>query len=244
MALSTSTRERCVLLDFDGTIVDTMPALYELVRRELQARGIEPTTNLEEEVATKLLDKAAKDGQQSGARLVFSLLWQIARYSGLSRIKALDFTLACLRQVRQVYQNSKIFPDVPQNLQRLSSNGFRLGLVTMASRKEVEALLSANGILTNFDVIITREDVKRGKPDPEGCLKACELLGIPPKNGVYVGDLPTDILAGKKAGMKAVGVLTGIAPKKWIESENPDYIAENLSDAVDWILNHGMTDVS
>ncbi len=238
MTDSASIVPRCVLLDFDGTIVDTMPALYELVRKELRARGVEPTSNLEEEVANKLLNKLEKDGQQSGARLVFSLLWQIARFSGLSRIKAFDFTIACLRQVKDVYRNSKIFSDVPISLQQLSSSGFKLGLVTMASRKEVETLLSSNGILEYFDVIITRDDVKRGKPDPEGCLKACNELGVDPKDGFYVGDLPTDILAAKKAGMRVVGVLTSIAPRKWLSSENPDYIAETLSEAVKWIVEN------
>ncbi len=238
MTFSTTRTMRCVLFDFDGTIVDTMPELYELVRKELRARGIEPTPNLEEEVASKLLNKVEKDGQQSGVRLVFSLLWQIARFSGLSRVRSLDFTLACLRQVKDVYRRSRIFPDVPECLQLLTSSGFKIGLVTMASRKEVEALLNVNGILKYFDVIITRDDVKRGKPDPEGCFKACEHLGMNPKDGFYVGDLPTDIVAGKKAGMKVIGVLTSIAPKKWLEAEEPDYIAENLTDAVKWILEN------
>ncbi len=236
MSSMVSKDSRCVLLDFDGTIVDTMPALYELVRRELSVRGVEATPSLEEQVAGKLLDEAVKDGQRSGAKLVFSLLWQIGRFSGLSRIKTLGFTLACLKQIKIIYKNSRIFPDVPDSLHQLSKHGFKLGLVTMASRKDVEALLREHGVLGFFEVIITRNDVKKGKPHPEGCLKACNELQVPPKSGFYIGDLPTDIVAGKKAGLKVVAVLTGIAPRKWLEAVSPDYIAENLSDAVDWIL--------
>ena len=55
-----------------------------------------------------------------------------------------------------------------------------------------------------MDVVIGLDDVKVTKPDPEGIVKAMELLGV--KKAVYIGDNITDIQAGKNAGIKTIGV--------------------------------------
>ncbi|MBC7110413.1 MAG: HAD-IA family hydrolase, partial [Archaeoglobi archaeon] len=55
-----------------------------------------------------------------------------------------------------------------------------------------------------FDVIVTGDEVKAGKPHPEIILRACELLGVSPKEVVLVGDTQSDVIAGKSAGCRAV----------------------------------------
>ena len=57
-----------------------------------------------------------------------------------------------------------------------------------------------------FDVVICNEDVKARKPDPEGLFRAVEQLACPTSNCSYVGDVPEDIQAGKRAQMHTVGV--------------------------------------
>jgi len=56
-------------------------------------------------------------------------------------------------------------------------------------------------------VVVTDDDVAAPKPDPEGLLAAARALGLPPGEIVYVGDSPTDLLAGKAAGMRTAAVL-------------------------------------
>lgn len=85
------------------------------------------------------------------------------------------------------------------NVIDLISNDYYLALVTTASKKNTYEILNyfeKNGL---FDLVLTQEDVKNKKPDPEGFLKAMDYFGIDCKNTVIFEDADVGILAAKKA---------------------------------------------
>jgi HAD superfamily hydrolase (TIGR01509 family) len=87
-----------------------------------------------------------------------------------------------------------------------------LAVVSGAMRSEVELVLRAAGLLV-FDVIVSAEDVTRGKPDPEGYLLALRRLRLPAADAVAIEDSPPGIAAAKAAGLSCVAVL-GTAPRE------------------------------
>jgi sugar-phosphatase len=64
------------------------------------------------------------------------------------------------------------------------------------------------------EVLISGEDVTKGKPEPEGFLKAASHLGVRPERCIVVEDSPTGILAGRRAGMNIVAITTTFAAEK------------------------------
>ena len=88
----------------------------------------------------------------------------------------------------------------------------RLAVVSGAARSEVETVLDAAGIDV-FEVIVSAEDVTRGKPDPEGYRRALELLGVEAAQAVALEDAPPGIAAAKAAGLRCVAVL-GTVPRE------------------------------
>jgi mannitol-1-/sugar-/sorbitol-6-phosphatase len=64
------------------------------------------------------------------------------------------------------------------------------------------------------EVLISGDDVTKGKPDPEGFLKAASHLGVRPERCIVVEDSPTGILAGRRAGMNIVAITTTFAAEK------------------------------
>ncbi|HEX3267813.1 MAG TPA: HAD family phosphatase [Gaiellaceae bacterium] len=82
----------------------------------------------------------------------------------------------------------------------------RLAIVSGAARSEVETVLRAAS-LDVFDVIVSAEDVTRGKPDPEGYLLALEQLGVQAADAVAIEDAPPGVAAAKAAGLRCVAVL-------------------------------------
>jgi sugar-phosphatase len=83
-------------------------------------------------------------------------------------------------------------------------------VVTSARRSLAEARISAAG-LTLPKVMIPVDEIRCGKPNPEGFLRAAELLGIVPEECVVFEDTRPGIEAGLNAGMQVVGLLTTLA---------------------------------
>jgi HAD superfamily hydrolase (TIGR01549 family) len=103
---------------------------------------------------------------------------------------------------RDSAKKSKLFPETIPCLEALRRLGAKIGLITNTSRKVVNTVFEIHDMKNCFEVIITREDVKRLKPYPDGILSAVSKLSI--KRFFMVGDLALDVMAAKKAGGLAI----------------------------------------
>lgn len=104
----------------------------------------------------------------------------------------------------------------------------RLAVVSGAARSEVETVLRAAGIDV-FEVVVAAEDVKHGKPDPEGYLRALELLGLAGAEAAAIEDTPSGVAAAKAAGLHCAAVL-GTVPRDRLGEA--DEIVPRLDDAL------------
>lgn len=91
-------------------------------------------------------------------------------------------------------------------LDTAAAAGVALGVVTGAQRADVDVALAAAGLSERFAVVVTEEDVRRGKPDPEGYTRAAALLGVRPDRTVAVEDSVAGIRAARAAGMTCLAV--------------------------------------
>lgn len=89
----------------------------------------------------------------------------------------------------------------------LKEEGVKVAVATGSSRNNTTFTLAKTGLNKEFDVVITADDLTKGKPDPEPFLLAAERLGVEPHECVVVGDSINDVLAGKSAGMKVIAVV-------------------------------------
>ena len=86
--------------------------------------------------------------------------------------------------------------------------------------------------------IISRNEVDSIKPDPEGVFLAFERCSVHPNKGVYIGDMPMDIIAGNRAGTTTIGVTTGLINAKNLKQLcEPDMVFDSLREASNWILD-------
>lgn len=98
------------------------------------------------------------------------------------------------------------YPGVIELIKSLSSKKILLGIVTSSNRIEALSALEACGVNNYFNVIVTAEEVEKGKPSPEGYLLGAKKLGINPHNCVVIEDAPSGIVAAKSLGMYCVAV--------------------------------------
>ena len=96
----------------------------------------------------------------------------------------------------------------PAFIEHLARRGIPRAVGTSASRMDVERMLGAVGLRRHFEVVVTSEDVRLGKPDPEVYVLAARRLGAAPGACVVFEDSVVGIQAARRAGMRAIGVTT------------------------------------
>jgi HAD superfamily hydrolase (TIGR01509 family) len=106
------------------------------------------------------------------------------------------------RRLGELAAELRPFEGVPELLERLPVPA---AVVTGATREAAEIVLGSTGLRGCFDVVVSADDVRRPKPDPEGLRLACERLGVVPERAAYVGDLTGDVAAARACGALAIG---------------------------------------
>ncbi|HVG99645.1 MAG TPA: HAD-IA family hydrolase [Miltoncostaeaceae bacterium] len=197
-----------ILLDLDGTVIDSVALIRESHRHAVR-------TVLGEDW----------DDERLVANVGRPLLEQMAAFSPERSEE--------LYEVYRVWNHANTaalllaYPDIADALVRLRGAGRRLGVVTSKSRDAVDLAWAVLPDLPPlFDVVMAAEDSERHKPAPDPVLGALERLGAPPERACYVGDSPFDIESGRSAGVVTIGVTWGFFARAALEGAGADMIVE------------------
>jgi pyrophosphatase PpaX len=125
-----------------------------------------------------------------------------------------------------------VFPGVRELIEELKARGYTLAVVTSRLPATTTEGLEKYGLAGCFDLVVTCEDCKKFKPDPEPVLVALEKLGKKPEEAMMVGDTMHDIRCARAAGVRSVLVGWSVAVSE--EERNgacgPDYFIEKAED--------------
>ncbi|GER69721.1 pyrophosphatase PpaX [Weizmannia acidilactici] len=124
----------------------------------------------------------------------------------------------------------KEFPGVFDTIKMLKEHRFKLGIVSTKMKDTVMKGLKLTRLNPFFDAVITLDDVKRAKPDPEPVEKALHLLGSAPEEAIMIGDNYHDIQAAKNAGTYSAGVSWSAKGRAFLEKYKPDFMLDHMSD--------------
>jgi HAD superfamily hydrolase (TIGR01509 family) len=200
-----------VVFDFDGTLVDSMRLIYRVLNEALKKQGL-PLIELD------LL------GRMAGRTLaeIIRLKSDISE-SGLKEIRKELFD----GYMQGCKTDCPLLPNVINVLKELKSRGIKLGIFTTTPRKPLDTVMNRFKLKDYFDILMAKENVK-SKPNPDGLVRIIEEFGIRKEECLYVGDSPTDILAGKAAGVKTVVIPTGISTVEQLKEKSPDIVITDL----------------
>ena len=212
-------KARGILLDLDGTIVDSREAYLEAMKTAFAAIG-------QRMVDIRTVTKIPKRLEQNLP--IDDLL------TGMDVRKFLKTYLHTYYQATAT--KSKLIQNVPETLMKLSQKA-DLALTTMrhVPKQRIIEELEKLGIAQYFRIVVTAFDTCNSKPSPEALFKCAEQLGIGISRCVVVGDSVADVRAGKNADAKTVAVLTGIFSREELEREGPDLILESVNSLPDFL---------
>jgi sugar-phosphatase len=190
-----------LLFDMDGVLVDSTPAVARVWSRWAIAHGFDP------------YDVVRKAHGRPSISTIRDYLPD-ADYEAENRVVE--------RGELEDLEGVVTLPGACQLLSALPPN--RWTIVTSCTRALAEARLRASGLPIPVR-LVTCDDVRNGKPDPEPYLKGASLLGVSAKDCIVVEDAPAGIRAGKVAGARVIACKTTAAESE-LESAGPDWIVE------------------
>lgn len=215
-----------VIFDLDGTLLETeeLKAL-SYARAAVELR---PDAVREEEVLEAFRDLVGLSREEVAAALVERFGLKEAAEERMEEFDVEEPWEALVEIRLQVYEDLLADPDLllkqryPHNIQLLCDlryQGYRMTLATMSHRYQVLDVLDVLGLSDAFEMVATRDDVERGKPDPEIDFLISKKLGIPPQEFLVIEDSPAGVGAALAAEMAVVAVTTELTRPKFRESE-------------------------
>jgi len=205
-------KAKAIFLDLDGTIVDSRQAYFEAAQAGFQAVGLEPPEmKIALEIPRRMEQGLGIEDLMGGDLKKFMNIY-LNTYYLLTE------------------QKTRLIPNVSQALQTLSLKS-KLALVTMryVPSDAVIRELQFFGIAKYFTRVMTAMDTSKPKPSPEALFNCIKALEVHMCDCLIAGDSVNDIRAGKAAGAKTVGVLSGLFYREELAKECPDMILSDLT---------------
>lgn len=129
-----------------------------------------------------------------------------------------------------------VFPGIPELLRKIKMSGRRLALFTGVEEAMMKFTLNPVGLQAYFEELITADDVGNSKPDPEGILLALARIKAEPRQSMYVGDSPADMIAGKRAGVQTGAAMWSPENRGDPSKEHPDYEFRSVQQLSDFLF--------
>ncbi len=191
-----------LIFDFDGVVIDSEPIHLDCFRRTLRRFDVRLSDReyYREYIGFDDHDCFAAVLDANGVPYTEQLLAELTEEKSA--------------MIRRAYAESiEALPGAVELIRRLASAGLPLGLCSGALRAEIELAARTIGVLECFDVIISADDVSRGKPDPEGYRRTLDELSVAagrtldPARCLVFEDAPAGLRAARAVGMKTVAVV-------------------------------------
>jgi len=207
---------RAIIFDFDGTLA-VLNIDFSLMRDRIfglmKRYGIKEEL-IQEKYLLEIIDE------------VYKILWE-KNPSGAEAFYQESHRI--LHEVEmKAAEEGRLIPGTEATLKSLRGKGIHIGIIT---RNCEDAVRKVFPDINDFcDVFVSRNSVKKVKPHPDHLTYAMESLKISGNESLMVGDHLIDVQAGKGAGMKTIGVLTGRISKEEFEKAGADYILRDVSE--------------
>jgi phosphoglycolate phosphatase len=220
MRLSFPLTVKMVMIDLDGTLIDTVPDLAAAADRLLADLG-----------------RPARDLAQYRAWIGNGVPRFVKR--ALTGEMQAEPEAALFDRALPIFQRhyaahvsdlSRPYPGVIEGLERLQAQGFALACITNKAEAFTLPLLKDLGLHRYFQLVLSGDSLPRQKPDPLPLQHACRHFGITPDHGLLVGDSSNDVEAARAAGMPVICVTYGYNHGHDIRESHPDAVVDSLTE--------------
>ena len=190
---------RAVLFDLDGTFADTVGDLAAAANR----------TFAEEGAAAVPVER-----MRAVVSLGLTAILEVGLGSGIRSPRLERLRLRFFTHYRAgIAVRTRPFPGIHELVLGLEDRGIKWGIVTNKVECLARPLVQALGFLPRTGCLVCGDSLRHPKPHPQPLLHACRQLGVGPVNSIYIGDASTDVVAGRRAGVRTLIAAYGYVPR-------------------------------
>lgn len=205
---------KAFVFDLDGVIIDSEPIHAEVGMHVLSDFGEKPSSSeLYEFVGIRNEEMWAVLKKRHGIEATVEQL--VSRH---------DF----YKQKRFFHEKLEAIGGIPELIGSAKARGMKIALATSSPRYFAEHVLKNVGLLAYFDALITSDDIRKGKPDPEIYRKAAEALGVRADECVVLEDAFFGIRSAKGAGMKCIAFINPHSGHQ--DTTEADFVVSSIRD--------------
>ena len=229
-----------IIFDFDGVLFNGLEAIKLGIKDAIAKYSLNDVDYMQavDEIAL-LIQKLMAIPIPKIILQSYQLLKELAFLNGKSYFKKLQIGLSIYQQYLKEIEELGLYEGIPEMLSILDGKGIKFAILTSGMKSSVLEKLKKFGIDSYFpdELIIGAGEVSPGrvKPDPEGIeiiVQRADLSSLLDENGIiFIGDMHTDVQAGKNAfegkGVKTVGIKSGYDSK--LAEKNPDLLLETTT---------------
>lgn len=203
-----------VIFDWDGTLADTRKAVVQSFQTVLKKAGCE--------VSNQFLERLMGVGTKK------TIIEAFRKCNIRINVETLDILSKDKIKIQaELADLVQVFDGVTELLDELQGKT-KLAIATMSGRQVINKVLIEKKLEAYFEAVISADDVKSPKPNPEIFLKTAKILGVQPKDCVVVEDSIFGVKAAKDANMKCVAVSSGVYTKIELQKKFPDIVVDGV----------------
>lgn len=221
MAVSFPLPIKAVVIDLDGTLLDTAPDLADAAMAMAEELGMPPIT----------LDEVKTYIGNGVSRLVKRVLTRDMHADPEPELFKKALPLYEKHYANWVSRKSRPFPGVVEGLQALKGMGLHVACITNKAERFTVPLLKDTGLFDFFELILSGDTLPEKKPSPLPLLHACQVFGIEPGELLLIGDSLNDTQAARAAGCPVFCVPYGYNRGRPVTELDLDAVVPSLVEA-------------
>lgn len=220
-----------IIFDMDGVIFNISEAIKKAVDDSVekyqmnvnQDEVMEEIAHLIEEIQNYPVPKILLNSYD---------LLKVNFLEGIGFFKKLRIAIFMFNQFNKYKDaESSIYEGIDQLISKLAKHK-KLAILTNNKSQYAEEVLEKFNLSNYFSTIVGFNDVLEVKPNPEGILKILDKWNLKPSEVIFIGDMTTDIDAGKAANVTMICVASGLAQKETLKKHQPNILVDNTEQLI------------
>ncbi len=214
-----------IMIDVDGTLVDSVPDLAWCVDETLKAVGMQPrgeaaVRNWVGNGVVRLMERAIANDLD-------------APHDEAIMQKAMPIFIELYSE--NTSKRSVLYPGVREGMDYLKTLDIKIGCITNKNEQFTHPILKDLGLWDDFEIVISGDTLEKKKPDPLPLLHGAKELGADPQKSLMLGDSTSDVKAARAAGFDIICMSYGYNHGADIRDSSPDAVIDSFVELKDLI---------